>query len=524
MGENVNVWQAVKRRPFLALLPVAVFIAAGVVFGIARHPVYTATTRMYVQVPASDPAALFSLTDAASGLASAYSRAVDATSVVNAVARDLSADPAAVAGTTSATPVPNSPVVKVIAQASTGAAAVKLANATATELQRYISGLNQSSAAAKLALAAFSAATRRVTRVQSRVNDLKNAFAISPTSTTRAELDNARADLEVAMLRRDAARDRFSSLQTGQQPSLAPLRRAEGAVSDHRSKLELFVFIALLAGGVAGGALATLANALDSRPRSGEEVADELGLPLLARIPEPPRRLMKGKRLALLERPDGRHADALRVLQAQLEFANADGVSQVIMFVSAVQGEGKSETAANLGVALARLGERVVLVDLDLRRPRLAQHFGLPSSVGVSDVVLGSSTIGTAISHVSLNGNGNGAEPTARRNGNAALDVLPAGTVPSNPGDFMSSPELSQLFTELRRDYEVVLVNTPPALAVGDAIVVSKVADALLVVAKPASLSRLRVRELHRLLDACPIRKLGVVTVEDRTNGSYGRS
>ena len=105
MAENVNVWQAIKRRPFLALLPVLVFVAAGIAFGVARNPEYTATNRMYVQVPASDPAALFSLTDAASGLASAYSRAVDATGVVTAVARDLSADPAAVAGRTSATPV-----------------------------------------------------------------------------------------------------------------------------------------------------------------------------------------------------------------------------------------------------------------------------------------------------------------------------------------------------------------------------------------------------------------------------------
>jgi Mrp family chromosome partitioning ATPase/capsular polysaccharide biosynthesis protein len=522
MAENVNVWQAVKRHPFLALLPVVVFLAAGVGLGVARHPVYTATTRMYVQVPASDPAALFSLTDAAAGLASAYSRAVDATAVVSAVARDLSSDPAAVAGRTSATPVPDSPVVKVSAQASTSAAAVSLANTTANELRRYISGLNESDAASQAALAAFSEATRSVTRAQARIRSVTKVLNVSP-AWAKAQLENARAALEVALLRRDAARARYSTLQTGQQPTLQTLRTAAIATSDHRSKLELFIFVGLVAGAVAGAALATGVNSLDVRVRSGEEVADELGLPLLARIPRTPGRRTKGKRAVVLAGPEGSHADALRMLRTNLEFANAGGPTQVIMFVSAVRSEGRSETAASLGVTLARLGERVVLVDLDLRRPGLAQYFGVSPDVGVSDVVLGRSTVGTAVSHVSLNGpvvgNGNGGGPTksGRTGARAALDVLAAGALPPYPGDFVSSPELPALFAELRRDYDVVLVDTPPALAVGDAMTLSKVADGLVVVAKPSRLSRPRVRELHRRLDACLTRKLGVVVVGEQT-------
>jgi Mrp family chromosome partitioning ATPase len=95
--------------------------------------------------------------------------------------------------------------------------------------------------------------------------------------------------------------------------------------------------------------------------------------------------------------------------------------------------------------------------------------------------------------------------------------------VPQYPGDFVSSPELPALFAELRREYDVVLVDTPPALAVGDAITMSKLADALVVVAKPSRLSRPRVRELHRLLDACLTRKLGVVTVGEQTKPVYDR-
>jgi capsular exopolysaccharide synthesis family protein len=266
--------------------------------------------------------------------------------------------------------------------------------------------------------------------------------------------------------------------------------------------------------------LATLATALDRRPRSGEEVADELGLPLLAKLPEPPRRVTKKMRLLMLERPNGSHAEALRLLRANLEFAIGENGVQVIMFVSAVGTEGKSATAANLGVALARIGERVVVVDLDLRQPRLARYFKLEASPGISDVVFGRTTVATAIAHLPLSGGTNGNQShavVAGRNGNG-IDVLPAGTPPPNPGELVGSPQLRTLFAELREQYDVILVDTPPALAVGDAMTVSSVADALVVVSRPASLSRPQVRALHRILSACPTRKLGVVSTGATTD------
>ena len=105
MNEPMSVWDAVRRHPFLAVLPLIALTALGILFGLSRKPVYTAETRMYVQVPSGEPSTLFAVTDAASGLASAYSRAVEATAVGRAVDRDLRHDPTAASGSTSATPV-----------------------------------------------------------------------------------------------------------------------------------------------------------------------------------------------------------------------------------------------------------------------------------------------------------------------------------------------------------------------------------------------------------------------------------
>jgi Mrp family chromosome partitioning ATPase len=505
LNEPLSVWDAVRRHPFLAVLPVVALTAIGIVLGLSRQPVYTATTRMYVQVPSGEPSTLFAVTDAASGLASAYSRAVDATAVGSAVARDLKGDASAAAGTASATPVPDSPIVKVAANASSSRGAVRLANVTADELAKYINGLNTSSSASQYALAAFSAATRRVARARATLLDAQKAVAALPTTDAKVQLESARAAYEVAQLRQSAAKERFTSLQSGQQPSLESLRKATGATNDRKSKLELFGFAGLLAGALAGCALALIGRALDTRLRNGVELADELALPLLAEVPTVPRRLDRRRQLVMLERPNGRPAEALRLVRASMDVANADGDAQVVLVVGANGDENTSATTANLGVAFARRGERVALIDLDLRRPKLGPYFGLERSVGVSDVVRGSSSVNDALARVSLE-NGNG------RNG-AGMDVLPAGGELSDPGEFAGSPELQPLFAELRERYGVVLVDVPPALSAGDAVALSNVADALLVVARPETLSRARARELRRVLDNCRARKLGVVAV-----------
>ena len=129
-----------------------------------------------------------------------------------------------------------------------------------------------------------------------------------------------------------------------------------------------------------GVGLAFLWETLDTRVRSAEEIAERLGLPLLARIPAPPRRLRNENRLVMLADPAGIHAEAFRMLRTNLEFANLERGARTIMVTSAVETEGKSTTIANLAVALARAGKRVALVDLDLRRPFLARLFALDTN------------------------------------------------------------------------------------------------------------------------------------------------
>ena len=140
--------------------------------------------------------------------------------------------------------------------------------------------------------------------------------------------------------------------------------------------------LGIFLGLVVGTGLMFLLEALDTRVRSGTEIAERLDLPLLARIPAPPRKLAAHDELVMLAKPSGQHGESFRMLRTNLEFALLSGDVRTILLSSAVAKEGKSTIAANLVVALARGGRRVALVDLDLRRPHLHRFFRLPGTPG----------------------------------------------------------------------------------------------------------------------------------------------
>jgi tyrosine-protein kinase len=272
-----------------------------------------------------------------------------------------------------------------------------------------------------------------------------------------------------------------------------------------------------------GLGLAFLWHALDTRVRSAEEISDRLALPLLARLPEPPRNIRRGHKLAMLAHPSGVHAEAFRLLRTNFEFSNLERGAQTVMFTSAVQAEGKSTTAGNLAVALARAGRRVVLVDLDLRRPFLDQFFDLQGQPGITDVALGHSQLEEALATIALTGS----DPqNVRDNGQRAsqgrLEVLASGPTPPDPGEFMETEALNEILRRLRERADVVLIDAAPLLGVGDALALSAKVDGLLLVTRLNVISRHMIQELGRVLAACPAAKLGFVLTGTPADGGYG--
>jgi Mrp family chromosome partitioning ATPase/capsular polysaccharide biosynthesis protein len=291
--------------------------------------------------------------------------------------------------------------------------------------------------------------------------------------------------------------------------------RSAGGAAQVRPTPRRNGILGLALGLVLGIGLGFLREALDTRVRSAEEIAERLGLPLLARLPEPPRRLRSDIGLVMLAEPTGSHAEAFRMLRTNIEFANLDRGARTIMVTSALEAEGKSTTVANLAVACARAGKRVALVDLDVRRPFLDRFFRLGGLPGITDVVLGHVELEDAIAHVSVADGEHAGRERAAGNGTASvegvMDVLASGPLPPDAGEFVATKAITDILQRLRERYELVLVDAPPLLHVGDAMTLAAKVDGLLLVSSLRLARRQVLAELRRILQTLPALKLGVV-------------
>ena len=243
-------------------------------------------------------------------------------------------------------------------------------------------------------------------------------------------------------------------------------------------------------------ALAAIAHALDTRAETVRTLEEKLGVPLLARIPAPP-----GGNGALVMRtaPTGAHAEAFRVLRANLEFVNRGQGATVIMATSALEGEGKSTTIANLAFAFAREGKRVIAVDLDLRRPTLAQLFDVYNTPGIVEAAHGRVTLDKAL------------HPVTGEDRGLPLLVLPAGPPRSDVGEFAASEELRTVLGQLRERADFVFVDAPPLLVSSDAITLASVVDGVVLVTGKDSLRWETLDDVMRALSLCAAPVLGWV-------------
>lgn len=283
------------------------------------------------------------------------------------------------------------------------------------------------------------------------LEDQKVKNALQEYAAEKARYDRLENDYIADKMRLMAPR---TSVEVYSQPGLAT------APSSPNYRLNLIVGAVL--GLILGMVVAFISNYFDTSIKSLEDAERMLGLPVLGVIPQ-------DAGLLILQGGDSPDAEAYRILRTNIELKREIARATTIAVVSANAGEGKTTTLSNLAYVFAQAGYSTLMIDADLRRPRLARYAELESDMGLSSYLAQGAEL----------------KDVVFQTGHANLYMLPSGPVPVDPSGLIGSNRMQQLLTEVSRRFDVVLVDSPPVLGVSDASLLVSRADATLLVLQP---------------------------------------
>jgi polysaccharide biosynthesis transport protein len=479
-----------RQRKWWVGLAAALGLGASLAFSLTAHKQYSATAQLLVQpsinatgVGVTQPQPV-TQTDVQTEL-----QLVTSAPVQQAVRARLNSAPAV-----SAAQVGQTSVMAITATSNKPSQAALIANAYATAFVSYqqsVSERNLTTAEAQLR-----------SQISSLTQQLRH-FGGNTTSPEASALLNQQAVLKEQLAQMQVS----GAVDTGEVVLVTP---ALTPVSPSSPKPTQDALLGLAAGLAIGLGVAFLRDSFDDKLTSKEAVEHAGGAPVLAMIPVVSSWRRQRPLVVVVAEPTSPAAESYRSLRTSLQFVRQEGKIRSIVVTSPGAGEGKTATLANLGVVFAQ-GERVVLVSCDLRRPRIGAFFELDEQDGLTNVLLGQRRLEQVLLPVP---------------GHDGLSLLPAGPIPPNPAELLSGARARDVFADLSKRFDLVLVDSPPMLPVTDAAILSQHVDATLML---AAAGQTRRGDLHRAvekLDQAGTKVLGLVLnkVSRQTGRSYGYS
>ena len=273
-----------------------------------------------------------------------------------------------------------------------------------------------------------------------------------------------------------------------------------------RPKRPMIILMSMLAGLFLGACFALLAEFMDDRVNSPDDARRILSVPALGYIPRIDK---EDQRMLTSQKAGGSLLESYRVLRSNVRFAAVGEPLRVIMVTSTAPGEGKSVTAANLAIAMALDGKKVILVDCDLRRPTVHEKFGIRGTPGLTNVLVGAMDVDLALQDTEVEN----------------LKLLASGPIPPNPAELLNSRAFEVVQDQLKERADVVILDSPPCLSVADAQVLAANVDGLIYVVQLGSTRKSALKHGNELLKQAHAKILGVVynkvQVGGRNNDYY---
>jgi len=374
-------------------------------------------------------------------------------------------------------------------------------------------------------LAAQETVQAEIDSLETELEDLESPLADMEGALFAADTESERADIRAEMetfeegitAQRNAIqnalalyRSELSSLQVSQR-----ITRTGGAqiISEAQVPEEPFEpqplrngVLGIVVGLMLGVGLAFLRETLDDRVRSREQLERITGWTTVGLIPVIERAKDGEHDLATLEAPTSPAAEAYRTLRTAVQFIGLEAPLDVVQVTSAKPGEGKTTTAANLAITLAQAGKRVILLDADLRKPRLHKEFGLSNATGFTTMLLDSNLSGNAFHRTKV----------------PNLVVVPSGPPPPNPSELLSLQTTKQVLGLLRDECDMLVIDSPPVLPVTDPLILSGYVDGVIVVANANEAEAKSLTRMRELLEQVNANVVGVSVNQIDSDAGYG--
>jgi len=275
-------------------------------------------------------------------------------------------------------------------------------------------------------------------------------------------------------------------------------------------KTEQNVAIGLVLGLLAGIGIALLINAFDRRVKSSEQLESIAGKPVVGSIPfrKAEDKEKGAEHIVPFREGHSPAAESFRRLRTNLQFLNVDNPPRVFVLTSSVATEGKSGTAINLSLALAESGNRVLLIEADLRRPLVVSYMSMPDKVGLTNILSGQAKFADVVQETRHDG----------------VDLLACGPLPPNPSELLASDMARHLINELRSKYDYVIIDSPPLLPVTDGALLARITDGALLVVRSHRTTADQVAQAVDNLAKVDATLLGIVMVANKPakKGSAG--
>lgn len=291
-----------------------------------------------------------------------------------------------------------------------------------------------------------------------------------------------------------------------------------------RPKKKLNVLLGAFLGLLLGGGMAFFLESLDTSVKSIEEIEDQ-GLSVLGHIPKIRRSKVVKKsekkeqnqtqdvevrkvasNLITHFAPKSPVSEAYRTFRTNIQFTNLDSPPQTILVTSPGPREGKSTTVANLAITFAQMGAKTLLMDTDFRRPILHSIFGLEKEIGITNYLVGKAPLEMVIKNTPV----------------PNLDIITCGVIPPNPSELLASEKMKEFLEQLKAEYQMILFDTPPVIAVTDAAVLSLLLDGVVLVASCRQTSQQALARAKVLLENVKAKLLGVVLNKVEAKSTYG--